>query len=93
MKLKFKLNAWDILSILVILGTVIMVIVMFSIFSDPTSSINPFPPATLPPTIYIPTSTLTPVRLPPTWTPTPWISPTMRPSSTPIPTNTPVVID
>lgn len=91
--MKIKLNAWDILSILVLLGTIIMVIVMFSIFSDPTSSINPFPPATLPPTIDIPTSTLTPVRMPSTWTPTPWVSPTLRPSSTPIPTMTQVVID
>jgi hypothetical protein len=53
--------------------------------------VNPFPPATLPATIDIPTSTYTPVILPPTWTPTPWFSQTPRPSSTPFPTSTPIV--
>jgi hypothetical protein len=39
---------------LIVLGVVL------AIFSNPTSSLNPFPPATLPPTIQIPTATRTP---------------------------------
>jgi hypothetical protein len=87
-----KLKIWDILSIIVLLGTVIVVIVVLTIFGNPTSSINPFPPPTLPATIDIPTTTQTTVRMPSTWTPTPWVTATPHFTSTPFPTSTPVVI-
>lgn len=90
--MKINLKIWDVLSIVVLLATVVIIIVVFSVFNDPTSSLNPFPPATLPPTIDVPTSTYTPVRLPPTWTPIPSVMPTMRPSSTPVPSATPVIL-
>lgn len=89
--MKLNIKIWDVLSVLVLIATVVVVIIVMTIFNDPTSSVNPLPPATLPATIDIPTSTYTPVRMPPTWTPTPWNTPTPHPSSTPIPTSTPIV--
>jgi len=83
-----KISIWDILSVLVLIGAVIVIAIVASIFANPISSLNPFPPATLPPTIMIPTSTPTQVRLPSTWTPAPVISATPRPTSTPFPTAT-----
>jgi len=88
--MKLNIKIWDILSILVLIGTVVVVIVVLSIFSNPTSSLNPFPPATLIPTIDIPTPTPTSVRLPATWTPTVWFTPTPHSTSTPYPTSTTV---
>jgi len=85
-----KTSVWDILSVLVLISTAVVIVVVFSIFGNPTSSINPFPPPTMIPTISIPTSTPTPVMLPPTWTPAPIITATPRPSSTPLPTPTTV---
>ena len=87
-----KLNAWDILSVLVLIAAIIVVAVVLAIFANPNSSLNPFPPPTQIPTIFIPTPTATDVRLPPTWTPTPVISATPRPTGTPFPTRTPLII-
>ena len=87
-----KLKVWDILSILVLISAVIVIAVVLAIFANPDSSLNPFPPPTLPPTISIPSATATLVQLPPTWTPTVAISLTPRPSSTPFPTSTPLVL-
>ncbi len=87
-----KLSVWDILSIVVLVAALIVLGVVMTIFSNPNSSLNPFPPATLPPTIDIPTSTATPVMLPPTWTPTVYFTPTPRPTSTLFPTETPLVL-
>lgn len=90
--MKLNIKIWDVLSILVLIGAVIVIIVVVSIFNDPTSSLNPFPPATLVPTIDIPTPTPTTVRLPATWTPTPWFTPTPHSTSTPFPSSTPLVL-
>lgn len=87
-----KLSIWDILSIVVLVAALIVLGVVMAIFANPTSSVNPFPPATLPPTIDIPTSTATLVSLPPTWTPTVIITATPRPTWTLIPTETPLVL-
>ncbi len=87
-----KIKIWDVLSILVLIATFIVIFVVFTIFSDPSSSLNPFPPATLIPTIDIPTSTPTLVELPPTWTPMPQITLTPRPTWTLIPTATQLVL-
>lgn len=85
-----KLKVWDLLSVLVLIGSVILIVVVLVIFNNPTSSLNPFPPPTLIPTIFVPSPTATPVRLPPTWTPVPQMTATPRPSSTPLPTSTPL---
>ncbi len=87
-----KLSTWDILSIVVLLAALIVLGIVLAIFANPSSSLNPFPPATLPPTIQIPTATRTPVLLPPTWTPTVYLTQTPRPTWTPFPTETPLVL-
>lgn len=60
---------------------------------NPGSSLNPFPPPTLPALMSFPTATPTPRQLlPPTWTPGPTLAPTETstplPSIPPSPTNT-----
>ncbi|MBI9048168.1 MAG: hypothetical protein JEZ00_02015 [Anaerolineaceae bacterium] len=63
-------GVWNVLSFLGLFGMVGMIVVVLMIFSNPASSVNPFPPPTLPAPIILPTSTATPPSLPPTWTPT-----------------------
>ena len=53
------------------------------LFADPSNSLNPYPPPTLPAIIQLPTSTPTLVKFPATWTPT--ITSTMAPTQTPSP--------
>jgi len=84
-----KLSIWDLGSIIALAATLVLVIVMVSIYMNPDSNINPFPRATMIPTIFIPSPTATLLSLPPTWTPTPRVEPTKRPTSTPYPTVTP----
>lgn len=86
-----KLSIWDALTIAALAGSIIVIAVIFAIFANPDSGINPFPPPTLPPTMSLPTSTATMMQLPPTWTPTPQPEVTKRLTSTPIPTETPFV--
>ncbi len=86
-----KFSVWDILAIAALAGAVIFGALVLVIFINPNSSVNPFPPPTLPPTLLLPTSTATLVQLPPTWTPTPQPQFTQRPTGTPIPTETPFV--
>lgn len=86
-----KLSFWDFLAIAALAGALIIGIIVLTIFINPNSSVNPFPVPTYPPTMALPTSTATLVQLPPTWTPTPQVEITLRPTSTPIPTETPFV--
>ena len=79
-----RLTIWDILSIILLVALVLVGVIVAQIFIDPYAAVNPFPPATLPAPIQLPTSTNTPRVLPPTWTPT---APTggqatLRPTST-----------
>lgn len=85
-----RLTIWDILSIILLLALILVGVIVVQIFIDPYSSVNPFPPATMPAPIQLPTSTNTPRVLPPTWTPTALTSgqATLRPSSTLPPTAT-----
>ncbi|MDD5466744.1 MAG: hypothetical protein PHS96_02950 [Anaerolineales bacterium] len=81
---------WNLLTILMLLATVCVVAVFLSVFIDPHSALNLFPPPTLPPAIALPTLTPTPRQvLPPTWTPLPSITPTSLPTPTLAPTETP----
>lgn len=64
-----KLSIWDILAIVTVIAVFVIGIIFLQIFSDPYSALNPFPPATLPARVMIPTSTATQRSLPPTWTP------------------------
>lgn len=85
-----RLTLWDVLTILLLIALVLAGVVFLQIFMDPYTSLNPFPPPTMPAVIQLPTATNTPRVLPPTWTPT---APTggqatLRPSSTLPPTAT-----
>lgn len=74
----------NILTVLVLMGTLCNGGIMASIFLNPRSGFNPFPPPTLPAVMVMPSLTPTAVQvLPPTWTSIP--SNTPLPSSTPIP--------
>lgn len=79
-------SIWNALSVLALFGLIGAVAFFALIFKNPASSINPFPPPTLPALIALPTQTATPVRLPPTWTPDVTATPTpIPPTSTPTP--------
>ncbi len=91
-----KLSLWDVLAILLILGTLIIGVVFVQILLNPDSNLNPLRAPTLPGTVVLPTSTNTPYLLPATWTPTGSggaNGPTLKPSSTLPPTATGVVLN
>lgn len=73
---------WNSLTGLVLIATAAMLGVILLVFANPQSSINPYPPPTLPALVVLSTSTATPVRLPATWTPAPKPTETPRPSIT-----------
>ncbi|OGO35611.1 MAG: hypothetical protein A2W35_20275 [Chloroflexi bacterium RBG_16_57_11] len=79
---------WSVLTILILLTAVCVAAVFLVIFTNPYSSLNPFPPPTLPARAELPTSTPTNevIPLPPTWTVT--SSPVPIPTETPTPTST-----
>jgi len=88
---------WNILTILVLLGVVAIALIFLAVFLNPSSGLNPFPPATLPAILEFPTATVTPVRfLQSTWTPSPTLEPTAtytpQPTPTSPPTETPFVL-
>jgi hypothetical protein len=66
-----KLTIWDILAMITIFAVVVVGIIFFQIFANPYAAVNPFPPPTMPPTLALPTETMTPRSLPATWTPPP----------------------
>lgn len=89
MKLKF----WDVLAILFLLAAIGVGVVFGMIYVDPYTSLNPFPPPTVPALLVLPTDTPTPLyRIPATWTatlqPGVVITGTLKPSSTALPTST-----
>ena len=73
---------WNLLTGLVILLTIGLIGLFLVLFSNPNVALNPFPPPTMPVLAAIPAGTATPVKLPPTWTPT------AQPTETPVPTDT-----
>jgi hypothetical protein len=82
---------WNILTVIFVLMTFCVCVVVGWLLINPYSTINPFPPPTLPVEAEIPTSTPTPRSvLPPTWTPAPTLfaTPTQFPTNTLQPTNT-----
>jgi len=90
-----KISIWDILSILLLFATVVVLLVVTNVYSNPYGGLNPFPPPTLPSSLVLPTYTNTPLRMPATWTPGPsdGSGPSNTPSSTEIglhPTWTPI---
>lgn len=92
-----KGTIWNILTIVTLLALTGLCLLFLTLFINPYSAINPFPPPTLPPTVAIPTSTATLKSLPSTWTPdagggiAPQGTP-LRPSQTLPPTSTGFVL-
>lgn len=92
-----KDQIWNILTILALLGTAVVVLLVFVIYVNPSVGINPLPPDTMiaPDPVTVISLTATRQGLPPTWTPVvtdasgnPVDEPTRRPSVTPIITST-----
>ena len=79
-----KDNLWNLLTVLMLFMTLCACIYFVSLLSNPTSSLNPFPPNTMVPPP--PTATWTPIGFAATWTPTVTLPPTD--TSTPRPTFT-----
>ena len=82
------------LTLAMLLLTLAVGAVVASLFINPYSSLNPYPPPTLPPTLGAPTATNTPeIFLPPTWTasPAPTITPTRTPTSDVTPSPSPTI--
>jgi hypothetical protein len=89
---------WSLLSVALLLGVACVAFVFVIIFTNPYTSLNPFPPptATIAVEMITPTSTGALYTLPPTWTativPTGTTAPTATPTSTLPPTPTPVTL-
>ncbi len=82
----------NVLSGILVTGTMVVGLVFAIIFINPQSSLNPIPPTTIPALVLTNTPTPTPKGiLPATWTPT--NSPTPTATNTPIPTNTEMPTD
>lgn len=85
---------WNVLTVVFLLSTMCSCLYSFSLFNNPYSELNFFPPDPATSTPIPPT--WTPIPFDATWTPTPTIQPspsnTKRPTITLEPTNTPFVI-
>lgn len=99
-----KLSIWDVLTGITLLGIICLIGAFAMLLINPNMPYNPFPPRvggaqqTIP-TIVLPTGTATTNALPPTWTPVPQATdtpvgqqPTLRSTSTPVPTATKVIL-
>lgn len=86
------MQLWDILSILVLILTVCLVGYFALVYINPASSLNLLPPGGGLLGSPLPTATVTPLQLQPTWTASPTLvltpTDTPRPTITPVPTNT-----
>jgi hypothetical protein len=87
---------WNILTLAALLMTLCLGIAIVSIFVNPNSPFNPFPPPTPLAIIELPTATATPInQLPPTWTLAPSVLAvviTEKPSATAPPIDTPLIL-
>lgn len=81
---------WNVLTVVMLVGVFCVGVVFLTIMINPQAGLNPYPPATLLPTIAYPTATVTPrFEVQPSWTPTEVGEPTA--TSTPKPTSTPIL--
>ncbi len=85
---------WNFLTVLVLLAMLAGVVWFVLVFKNPSISLNPYPPPTIPPRLDIPTITLTSTPEPPTDTPGPTatVTETLTPSPV-LPTSTIVGMD
>lgn len=80
---------FNVLTVLALLATLSLGGLILTVFLNPNSAFNPFPPPTLPAALELPTLTPTPRGvLPPTWTPQPTLIPTTTSTSAPSQTPT-----
>jgi hypothetical protein len=91
-KVKKKSVIWNILTVLVILVTCYLAYYFITIFINPYSRYNPFPPVALPTLYQTPTSTPTIIPQPATWTPTETTSPIPTRTKAPTWTLVPLVV-
>ena len=80
-------SIWNVLTIVVLFGCVVLGILFLNIYNNPTGSLNPFQPPVAPPSVQIATSTTTLRKFPEPWTPTEG-GLVLEPSSTLPPTGT-----
>jgi hypothetical protein len=89
-----KMSIWNLLTILLLIGTFGMVVVFGAVFILPNQLLPiGMRPINIPPTLVLPTATETPFQFPPTWTkvpPLPTDTNTPLPTATPTLTNTPL---
>jgi hypothetical protein len=64
-----KRSTLDFLTVIILAATALVWMYFLVLFLNPTSALNPLAPPTLPPRLFIPSSTPTQRRLPPSWTP------------------------
>jgi len=87
-KVNRKAVVFNILTILVLFSIGCLLYYMVSIFINPDSSLNFFPPPAVPTRYQTPTSTITPIQLEATWTSTVTVAPSV--TRTKVPTWTPL---
>lgn len=91
-----KMSIWNLLTLLLLIGTIGMVIIFGAIFILPNQVLPAsMRPINIPPTPIIPTATETPFQFPPTWTkipPLPTETSTPLSTLTPVPTKTAIVV-
>ncbi len=77
-KVKFNSKAfiWNVLTVLVLLGILCLGYFFLTIFMNPNSRYNPFPPRPTATLYMTDTPTITPIQLPPTYTPSLTVAPT-----------------
>lgn len=63
-------TTWNVLTALVLVAILLAGAYLVLLFSNPYTSLNPFPPPTMPVLVVLPSATPTPVKMPATWTPT-----------------------
>jgi len=80
----WKPLVWNLLTLVVLLGSCFLAYFFLTIFNHPNSPLNPFPPASLPTLYQTITPTFTLIPREPTWTPTTTVQPS--PSRTKAPT-------
>jgi hypothetical protein len=87
-----KMSIWNLLTIILLVGTLGMVVIFGVIFILPNQVLpEGMRPVNVPPALVLPTSTETPFQFPPTWTKVPQLPTTTNtvvPSKTPTPTQT-----
>ena len=76
-----KLDIWNMLSILMLLLTLCIIGYVAMIFISPSSPLNPFPGVAA--QEALPTATITPIQLEPTWTAVPFLTMTETPTLLP----------